>query len=536
MSNLFNMPRVEAQNASGGVLAGAKLEFFETGTSTNLDTYSNDTLATANANPVVADSAGRWGAIFLRDQDYKVTLSDSADVQIWSADPYHPGLDNLADDTIRSTLDTTGSANAYVLTVNRVITAYANGDLFIAKSNFENTDTATLNVTGGQSGASALGAKTIKKHRDLNLTAGDIESGQWCLWRYDGTNMQLLSPLATVPLPSQNMLINGDFRVAQRGVSFTSATTPVNSTDTYLLDRWILLSDTNDVVDVTQETTTVPVGSYAAIRLDVETANNKFGILQIIEGKDAEALIGGKCSLSFQARRTGTSIDHLRAAVLGWNSTVDSVTSAVTTNTNWGAAGTDPTLVSNWSYENTPASLATLTTSFQTFKIENISIDTSSLTNVAVFIWIDDTTTTAGDFLYITDVQLELGPSATSFQRRLQGQELALCQRYAWVLKPGASDGFALGQATATTTAQIDLQFPTTMRTSPSLTVSAAGDFAMTQADSTAEAVTVLTLGSISVHNIRLNATVAANLVAGNATRLRDDAGANASLTFDSEL
>ncbi len=431
MSNLFNMPRVEAQDSSGGVLAGAKLEFFQTGTSTNLDTYSNDTLATANANPVVADSAGRWGAIFLRDQDYKVTLSDSADVQIWSADPYHPGVDNFADDTIRSTLDTTGSANAYVLTVNRVITAYANGDLFVAKSNFENTDTATLNVTGGQSGASALGAKTIKKHRDLNLTAGDIESGQWCLWRYDGTNMQLLSPLATVPLPSQNMLINGDFRAAQRGVSFTSATSIVNNDDTYLLDRWVLLSDGNDACDVTHETSTVPVGSFAAIRLDVETANRKFGILQIIEGKNSDHLIGNKCSLSFQARRTGTSIANLRAAVLAWDSTLNSVTSDVVSA--WNGTGTIPTLVSNWTFEDPPAgqaSLAALTTSFQTFKIENIDIDTSSTTNVAVFIWIDDETTTVGDFIYITDVQIVRGPSALPFQRRLQGEELSLCRRY----------------------------------------------------------------------------------------------------------
>ena len=138
MSNLFNMARVEAQDSSGGVLAGAKLEFFTTGTSSNLDTYSDDALTTANANPVVADSAGRFGAIFLRDEDYKVTLSDSSDVQIWSADPVRGGVDNLADDTIRSALSTTGSANVYALTVNRTFSAYANGQLFVAKANFQN--------------------------------------------------------------------------------------------------------------------------------------------------------------------------------------------------------------------------------------------------------------------------------------------------------------------------------------------------------------------------------------------------------------
>jgi hypothetical protein len=81
------MPRAEAQDSSGGVLAGAKLEFFTTGTSSKLDSYSDATLSTPNANPVVADSAGRFADIFLKDTPYKVTLSDSDDVQIWSADP-----------------------------------------------------------------------------------------------------------------------------------------------------------------------------------------------------------------------------------------------------------------------------------------------------------------------------------------------------------------------------------------------------------------------------------------------------------------
>src|SRR3990167_2953323 len=95
----------------------------------------------------------------------------------------------------------------------------------------------------------------------------------------------------------RNALINGDFRVAQRGTSFTGATTPANSDDTYLLDRWILLSDSNDIVDVTQVTTPVPTGAYAAIGLDVETANAKFAILQVIEARDSSRFKSGTASL-----------------------------------------------------------------------------------------------------------------------------------------------------------------------------------------------------------------------------------------------
>ena len=425
MSNLFHLPRAEVQDASGGVGAGYKLEFFKTGTSTNLDTFSDDALSSANANPVVADSAGRFGAIFLKDEAYKVTLSTDLDVQVWSADPVRGGVDNLVDDTIRSTLDSGGSSNAYTLTVNRTFSAYANGQEFTFKSNFTNSGTATLNVT--PAGGSALGAKDIKKNHDQNLVSGDIESGQWVTVKYDGTNFQLQSPTAAAVLLVKNLLANGDFRIAQRGTTFDSTTTPANSDDTYLLDRWILLSDGNDVVDVSQETTVVPTGAYAAIKLDVETANKKFGILQVVEARDVAAIIGGVASVSFQARRTGTSMNNLRAAAMAWDSTADTVTSDVVSV--WGGAGTNPTLVANWTFENTPATLATLTTSFQTFKIENVSIDTSSTTNVAVFIWLDDVTTTAGDFLYIGDVQLEPGANANDFERRPVADELARCER-----------------------------------------------------------------------------------------------------------
>jgi len=480
MSNLFFLPRAEVQTSSGAVGAGYKLYFYQTGTSTALDTYADDTFTTANANPVVADSAGRFGAIFLQDRDYKVVLTDADGTQIWSADPVHgANASNLTDDTIGSTLDTGGSSNAYTLTVNRTMTALANGDMFVAKASFQNTGAATLTIT--EAGGTAFSAKTIKKFNDKDLASGDIENGQWCVFKYDGTYMQLLSPVATQgDTPGRNTLINGDFRIAQRGTSFTSATTPANSDDTVLLDRWVLLSDGNDVVDVSQETSTVPTGSYGAIKLDVETGNKKFGILQVLEAKDAAELIGGTASLSFKARRTGTSIDHLRAGIISWSSTADSVTSDVVSA--WASAGTNPTLATNWTFENTPASLATLTTAYQTFTIEGVSIDTASTANVAVFIWVDDTTTTVGDFLYITEVKLEPGPVATTYRPRAISDELLLCQRYYCKTFPqGTAPVQNVGDQVGAIHAVVQVagtagrcsafwKFPVTMRATPSIT------------------------------------------------------------------
>ena len=87
MANRFTLPLSQDLDGSGDPYAGGKLYFYETGTSAPLDTYSDSTLSTANANPVVADGNGRFGDIFLKTQDYKVVLKTTADVTIWTADP-----------------------------------------------------------------------------------------------------------------------------------------------------------------------------------------------------------------------------------------------------------------------------------------------------------------------------------------------------------------------------------------------------------------------------------------------------------------
>ncbi len=241
----------------------------------------------------------------------------------------------------------------------------------------------------------------------------------------------LLGTTSTLPQITRNFLLNGGFRVEQRGTSFTAATTPYNNNDAALtLDRWVLLSDGNDVVDVTQDTSIIPTGAFASIALDVETANVKFGIAQILEAKDAKQLAGQKVSLSFEARTSGAiSIDHLRAGVLSWTGTEDAPTLDLVSGSAWGAAGTDPTIIANWVFDNVPANLATLTTAFQKFEINGITV-ASGAKNVAVFIWSDDVTTTLAEILYIGNVQLELGDKATTFSRSPIADDLVRCSRY----------------------------------------------------------------------------------------------------------
>jgi hypothetical protein len=86
---------------------------------------------------------------------------------------------------------------------------------------------------------------------------------------------------------------------------------------------------------------------------------------------------------------------------------------------------------------------------------------------------------TNGATFYITGVQLEAGSTATSFDYRDYGRELAMCQRYACSTFPqgvawGQNKGTTgvLGLFTQSTSARIHglFTFPTTMRSTPTIT------------------------------------------------------------------
>ena len=113
MALLFYEPRTQVLDGNGDPYAGARLHFYETGTSTPLDTYSDEALSTANPNPVAADANGRFGAIFLKPQSYKAVLKDSSGATIWTQDPVNGAMHDLAGDAtpqLGGQLDVNGKA------------------------------------------------------------------------------------------------------------------------------------------------------------------------------------------------------------------------------------------------------------------------------------------------------------------------------------------------------------------------------------------------------------------------------------------
>jgi hypothetical protein len=341
--------------------------------------------------------------------------------------------------TLNSTTGTIGTINSTTGTITNLSTTLA-GDFTISQG------TGTLGTTGATLGT--YGGATSIPVLAINAKGQVTSTG----------TAAITSGLTGF----RNRIINGEFGVAQRGTSFVSG---ANDNDSYNLDRWYVLSDGNDAVDITQETSTVPTNQLTAIALDVETANKKFGIAQIIEQKNCVGLIGGNVTLSFKAKVSSTTkLDNVKAAVVAWSGTADTVTSDIISA--WGAEGTDPTLIANATFENTPANLS-VTTSYATYTL-TANIDTASTKNLIVFIWSDVTDTTAGDFLYITDVQLEAGSTATDFERRPIGTELAMCQRYFFK----TTQGLGLAQSAAELYGG-GLTFPVTMRATPTLAAGA---------------------------------------------------------------
>jgi len=331
----------------------------------------------------------------------------------------------------------------------------------------------------------------------------------------------------------RNAVMNGSFAIAQRGTSFTS-TSSANNDDTYNLDRWYVLSDGNDAVDITQNTSVIPTNGKYAIALDVETINKKFGIAQIIEADNCIGLIGETVTLSFKAKVSATTkLDNVKAAIVAWSGTADTVTSDIISA--WNVEGTNPTLIANATYENTPANL-NLTTSYATYSV-TAAVDTASTKNILVFIWSDVTDTTLGDFLYITDVQLERGPVTTPFERRPIGTELALCQRYYQITAQtgGGNSPIAFCFQFNTTSSRAAAPLTVTMRTNPPI-LDLTGTPTLNDSSGTA-----VTLSSISISSgIVSNNSNTVGLVATTASRTAGPVGAwaglNLKLAFDAEL
>ena len=95
MATRFSTPANRHFSDIGVPLSGGKLYFYEVNSTTTLqNTYADNDLSTANANPVILDQGGLEPNIFL-DGSYRVVLTDSNDIQVWERDFVNAGTEAL---------------------------------------------------------------------------------------------------------------------------------------------------------------------------------------------------------------------------------------------------------------------------------------------------------------------------------------------------------------------------------------------------------------------------------------------------------
>jgi hypothetical protein len=141
---------------------------------------------------------------------------------------------------------------------------------------------------------------------------------------------------------------------------------------------------------------------------------------------------------------------------------------------------------------------------------------------------------TNGATFYITGVQLEVGSTATSFDYRPYGTELALCQRYAYQITQNAVARLpGSGIADNTTQGRCNIINPVTMRSAPSLTVTNVGNYRVY--DGTVQnAPTGASIEAASVGNTLVNFSGTSGLTVGRCVEIYSNAAT--SLLLSAEL
>jgi hypothetical protein len=286
----------------------------------------------------------------------------------------------------------------------------------------------------------------------------------------------------------RNKLINGNMVIDQRNAGASVTATAVGGVN-YVLDRFGYSASQASKFTVQQNAGSVSPPAGFTYYLGVTSSSaysvvsgDYFGIRQRIEGFNVADLAWGTASaspvtLSFWVRSslTGTFAGSLANSAENRSYPFSYTISSANT----------------WEQKSITIAGDTTGTWLTTSGIGiqlNFSLGTGSTYSGTAGAWAGSTLLSAtgatsvvgtnGATLYITGVQLEAGTTASPFEYRQYGTELALCQRYFYQMAKGTNIPLGISALTSATDMRGCLWFPVTMRTSPSLsTVSGTGYF-----------------------------------------------------------
>ena len=336
-----------------------------------------------------------------------------------------------------------------------------------------------------------------------------------------------LQAAAASPYVLKNRIINGAMTIDQRNAG--ASVTPANGA--YTLDRWGVNQFANASKFSVQQSSTVPTGFNNSLIVTSLSAysvavGDIYSIFQRIEGFNVADLGWGTANaqtvtLSFWVRSslTGTfggafqndagdrayPFTYTISAANTWEQKSITITGD-TTGTWLKTNGLGLQITFGLGVGSNRSSTA------GSWQAGNFGSATGATSVVG----------TNGATWYLTGVQLEVGTSATPFERRLYGQELALCQRYLPIADSTGGDGYYAGQCSATSAGYIAIPFSVPARDKPTgITLSAAAtSYAVTTSLAGQVAPTGIVFTDGGITSGLVNFTGASSLTAGNATLL----------------
>ena len=317
---------------------------------------------------------------------------------------------------------------------------------------------------------------------------------------------------AASPYVLKNRLINGGFNVSQ--YNGTSSVTPTAAG--YYIDRWYIDTFGGGFNSLTMQqlSASPPTGysNYLQIASGSTTYTN-INLSQSIETANCYDLAGQTVTLSF----------WYKVPVNWTNQWIAYISSNTSSNTkiNGGSSGT--TASTGLTLSNT----TTWTKATLTYTIP------SNAQTIGVLFNNGNNNLINGAQFQITGVQLELGTTATPFERRMYGQELINCQRYYTFLGGASYSGIASGMQPTTTRAIFATIFPVALRAAPTITFSNLIATDRTAYDST---ITALISSEVSTNGAYTNFSMNAAGVGGYGIILAAANGTTGKLIFSAEL
>jgi len=349
------------------------------------------------------------------------------------------------------------------------------------------------------------------------------------------------------PVDFRNIVINGDMQIAQRSTSVASLTTGGYRTT----DRWLFDISSLGTWTMSQSTD-VPTGQGFAnsTKLDCTTADaspaagDYLTLEQVFEGQNLQYLKKGTANASpltasfwVKSTKTGTFIVELFDAD---NSRSISKSYTVSVTNTWefktvtfagdttGAFTNDngkSLVLRFWLGAGSTYTSGTLGTSWASAVNANIAVGQVNIAD-----------STSNDFL-ITGVQLEAGEQASGFEFMPIDTNLARCQRYYYlhVKRSGDYKPIGIGAYYSATILILYINFPTEMRTDPTLVSGSGTDYYAIDRNSASDFFNSLSLNQVYKTNAFLMNTTEVSGTAGQAGNcyLNND---GAFVAFNAEL